>query len=461
MNNKILAVIFSAMILSTVANAAETPKTASQIPVQEVVSVNDTQLSTINYQWWTSYGDENLNYYIKKALSANNDLKIANLRVLEYQQIVKASFGKELPLLTIGADAQSQKYSKNYMPIFNGTIDNYSFPLTASYELDLWGKNRNLTKAAKKELEAAQYSEKASMISISANVASTYFNILKTNKLIELQQQLVDIKQEKLKMTEGKIAAGVGTDDEVIARKKELADAQVSLNQLQNAKGTLISALALLTGDSAENASDLKFSSIDAYKNFKVASSPVNSEQIMQRPDILQTEALLNKAKIDVSVARKDFLPTLKISGQTGFNSRYLGQLFDGNSITYTYGGSILETIFSGGQRRANLKSKKYIYDENIQTYQKTILTSLKEVNDALLTVKTSEENSQEKSKKLSLEQNNLKLAQNRYNVGTYSYYDTLSPTESLLSAQIDFYNTKTDSIINGFTLYKALGGNI
>jgi len=461
MKNKILPVLLSAIIFSAPAIADGTTKIASQAPVQEIVAVNDIQLSTINYQWWTSYGDEHLNYYIKKALSANNDLKIASLRVLEYQQMVKASFGKELPLLTIGGNAQSQKYSKNYMPIFSGTIDNYSFPLTASYELDLWGKNRSITKSAKKQLEAVQYNEKTSMISISANVASLYFNILKTNKVIDLEKQIVKIKQEKLKMVESKIAAGVGTDDEIIARKKELADAQVTLNQLENAKGTLLTALATLTGDSAENISEYKFGSIDTYKDFKVSVSPVNSEQIMQRPDILQAEALLNKAKIDVSTARKEFLPTLKISGQAGFNSKYLGNIFDGNSLTYTYGGSILETIFSGGQRRANLKSKKYVYDENIQSYQKAILTSLKEVNDALLAVKTSDANSQEKAKKLSLEKNNLKLATNRYEVGTNSYYDTLSPQENLLSSQIDFFSTKTDSIIDNFTLYKALGGNI
>lgn len=430
-------------------------------PVAQIKgSVSDYRTEIVNIGWWDMFNDPVLSGYIAKALQANYDAKIAGLRVSEYQQIVRMAFGKEFPVIGVGADSQVQMYSKNYIPIFSGTIANYTFPLTASYELDIWKKNWDKAKSQKKQLEAIQYDEKAALISIVSEVASVYLNVLKTDKDIEFQKQVVNLKKEKYNLVKARFNAGVTTIDEVNAAEKELTDANVALNEYIKISGTLKSALAVLTGESPDNISDLKFGSIDNIDSTSTLADKIKSDKILKRPDILKAETLLEKSKIDVNIARKEFLPDITITGQAGFNSRKFSKVFDGSSFTYGFAGNIFEALFTGGQRRANLKARKFQFDQMRENYQKTILVSLKEVNDSLLSVKTSRQKNEDYLNKINLEKENMKLVNARYNAGVISYLDTLEPELRLISMKKDQIQSKTDLLINNVSLYKALGAN-
>ena len=423
-------------------------------------SVSDYRTEVVNIDWWGKFSDPVLSGYISKALQANHDIKIAGLRVSEYQQIVNIAFGQEFPALSIGSNSTVQGYSKNYIPLFSGTIQNYTFPLSASYELDIWRKNRDKTLSQKKQLEAIAYDEKAALISIVSEVASVYLNILTTNSDISFQKQIVELKSEKLKLIQARLDAGVTTYDDVIAGEKALTDAKVALNDYEKNLGILKTALAVLTGDSPDNIAEMKFGNINNIDSFSNLTDKVKSDKILKRPDILKAEAQLQKAKIDVTIARKEYLPDITLTGQAGFNSKTFSKVFDSNSFTYGFGGNILESVFSGGQKKAMLKSKKYLYDQMLENYQNSIIVSLKEVNDALLKVKTSKQKNEDYLKKLNLEKDNIKLTDARYEAGAISYLETLDPKEKLISIQKDQLQSKTEYIINNFSLYKALGAN-
>lgn len=430
-------------------------------PVAQIKgSVSDYRTEIVNIGWWDMFNDPILSGYIAKALQANYDAKIAGLRVSEYQQIVRMAFGKEFPMIGIGADSQVQMYSKNYIPIFSGTIANYTLPLTASYELDIWKKNWDKAKSQKKQLEAVQYDEKAALISIVSEVASVYLNVLKTDKDIEFQNQFVNLKNEKLNLVKARYNIGVTTIDEVNAAEKELTDANVALNEYKKLSGILKSALAVLIGESPDNISDLKFGSIDNIDVTSTLADKIKSDKILKRPDILKAETLLEKSKIDVNIARKEFLPDITITGQAGFNSRIFGKLIDDSSFTYGFAGNIFEALFTGGQRRANLKARKFQFDQMRENYQKTIMLSLKEVNDSLLSVKTSKQKNEDYINKIKLENENVKLTDIRYNAGVISYLDTIEPELRLISMKKDQIQSKTDLLINNVSLYKALGAN-
>ena len=359
-----------------------------------------------------------------------------------------------------GDFGSKKQYSKNYIPIFTGTIQNYTFPLNASYELDIWRKNRDKTLSEKKRLDAIVYDEKAALISIASEVASVYLNILKIDKDIQLQKEIVDLKNDRLKLVQSRLDAGVTTYDEVIVREKDLTDATVLLNQYENNLGVLKSALAVLIGESPDNIAELKFGNIDNIGSFSNLTDKINSDKILKRPDILKAEAELDKSKIDVNLARKEFLPDITLTGQAGFNSQSFSKVFSSNSLTYGFGANIAELLFSGGNRKAMLKSKKYICDQKRESYQKTIFVSLKEVNDSLLNVKTSSKKNEDYIRKLNFEKDNLKLTYARYEAGAISYLDTLEPKEKLISLKKDQLQSKTDYIIDNFSLYKALGAN-
>ena len=463
MKTKILIIILALLFLNSPAfclgkgkEKLENTKFAPQIEG----SVSDYRTEIINIDWWENFNDPVLSGYIAKALQANHDITMAGLRVSEYEQIVKAAFGKEFPSLSIGSDSTVQAYSKNYIPIFSGTIQNYTFPLSASYELDIWRKNHDKTLSEKKQLEVIGYDEKAALISIVSEVASVYLNILKTDRDIKLQKEIVQLKKDKLKLINARLNEGVTTYDEVNAAEKALTDANITLNEYKKNLGVLKSVLAVLTGESPDNIADLIFGNIDTIESFSNLTDKIKSDKILKRPDILKAETQLQKAKIDVNIARKEYLPDITLTGQVGFNSRNIEKLFQDNSFTYGFGGRIAELLFNGGQRKAKLKSKKYLYDQALENYQKTILTSLKEVNDSLLIVKTSHQKNEDFIKKINLEKENLILTDARYEEGAISYLDALDPKEKLIVLQKEQLQSKTDYIINNFSLYKALGAN-
>lgn len=463
MKSKILIISMALLLLNSPAFCLEKfkVKTEKVKPAPQIEgSVSDYKTETINIDWWDKFSDPILSGYINKALQANHDIKMAGLRVSEYKQIVKVAFGKEFPSLSIGTDSTVQGYSKNYIPIFSGTISNFTFPLSASYELDIWRKNHDKTLSEQKQIESISYDEKSALISIVSEVASVYLNILKTDKNIKLQKEILVLKKDKLKLIQARLDAGAATYDEINAAEKAITDANIVLNEYEKNLGLLKSALAVLTGDSPDNIADLKFGDIDKLDSFSNLSDKIKSDKILKRPDILRAEAQLQKAKIDVNIARKEYLPDITLTGQVGFNARNFDKLLQNNSFTYGLGGRIGELLFNGGQRKAKLKSKKYIYDQMFENYQKTIITSLKEVNDSLLTVKTSYQKNEDCIKKLNLEKENLKLTDVRYEAGVISYLDTLEPKEKLIALEKDQLQSKTDYIINNFSLYKALGAN-
>lgn len=423
-------------------------------------SVSDYKTEIINIDWWEKFNDPLLTDYIVKALQANKDVKIAGLRVAEYKQLVKVSLSNEFPSLNIGADFNVQQYSKNYIPLFSGVLQNYTFPLTVSYELDIWKKNWNKMLSSKKYLETIQYDEKAALISIVSEVGALYLNTLKAEKDIKFQKEIVAIKTNRLNLVKEKYNAGVSSYDEVINREKDLTDATVSLKEYEKTLEVLKNALAVLIGESPDTIAEMKFGNIDNLELFSTFTDKIKSDKIFKRPDILKAEAQLQKAKIDVNIARKEFLPDITLTGQAGFNSTSFEKIFQDKSLIYIFGANIANTLFSGGRNTAILKSKKYYYDQMSENYQKTILTSLKEVNDSLIIVKTSSQKNEDYIKKLNLEKENLKLINERYKVGVISYLDTLEPKEKLIMLQKDQLQAKTDYIIDNFSLYKTLGAN-
>lgn len=460
---KLLLIILSSVFVSSPAFCIDNKENQGNItPVTQIKgSVSDYKSEIINTKWWEKLDDRILNLYIAKALQENKDLKIASLKVEEYKQLVKASIGKEFPTIGIGANLTDQQYSKNYIPIFSGNMSNFTFPLSASYEVDLWGKTKDKVKSENKQLESIAYDEKAALISIASEVASIYVNILKTNQDIEFQNEIINLKNEKLNLIQTKYNVGVCAYDQVLVTEKELADSNTVLNDYKKSLEILKNSLAIFTGDSPENISEMKFGNIYSLNTDFNTEYKIPSEKILKRPDILKAEALLKKSKIDVNIARKEFLPDLTLTGQTGFNSSSFEKIFTGNSFTYGFGANIAETVFKGGQRRAMLKSKKYLYDQMLENYSKTLLVSLKEVNNSLISVKTGYKNNEEIIKKLKFEKENLKLINEKYKAGIISYLDTLEPKEKLILIKRAQLQTKTGYIIDNFSLYRALGANI
>ena len=187
----------------------------------------------------------------------------------------------------------------------------------------------------------------------------------------------------------------------------------------------------------------------------------IPSDTVRKRPDILKSEAQLQKARIDVRLARKDFLPDINITGQLGFNSNSLTKVFDSSSYIASTGVGLLGPIFLGGQKRAALKAKQKVYEEMIENYQQTILKSFQEVNDSLFALKSDIAKDKDNISRINDETGNLDLINTKYNNGAISFLDTLQYKANILVLKKDKIQSKTDCLVDSLSVYKAVGGKL
>lgn len=449
----------------SVAFADNGNKTSTPNSKQLKANVSDSKAEYINRDWWDKFSDPLLRGYIVKAAEANHDLKITSLKVLQSQELIREFFGKEFPLFQLGSNFLREKTSNNIsmgvvrFPAFTRHL--YNFPLTASYELDLWRKNRQRTIQKAKDFEAAKYDEKTTYISLTTSVATAYFNLVNLDRQLELQKDIINLRENILKLKKENYNHGLSSATDVIMANKSLTEAESGLSDLEKQQSIVSNQLAVLTGSSVDDASSLKRTSIKEIEVIKNIPETVNAEIVQNRPDILKAEAQLQKARIDVSLAKKDFLPDITLTGEFGFNSISLSRLFKWDSYMTSFGANLLQSVFTGGQRRARLKAKKYKYQEMLESYQQTILQAFQEVNDSLASLKADTKKNNNNVARIKSEKDNLDLVNNRYQEGAISYLDTLEYTERVLSLEKELNQSKTDCLIDILSLYKASGGKI
>lgn len=459
--------VITLIIVAIIAFNASSPTNAASKPSSKPLraTVEDYRLQYINKDWWDKFNDPVLKQYILKAVSNNYDLKIISLRVKQAGESARESLGREFPTLDINGDFSRRKTSENVsmgsFKIRSYSQNSYNFPIIANYELDLWLKNRDKTLSMKKQLESAIYDEKTAYIALCSEVAGNYFNLVSTDKQLQLQEEIINLRKEILELTKESYNLGLYSASEVTQADKAYTEAQSVFNDLKKAQAILLNHLAVLTGESSNDSSRLDRESIDRIDLLKSPPESLNSDIVRERPDILKAEAQLQKAKIDVKIARKDFLPEFSIIGQFGFNANSLSKVFNWNSYVSSIGVNLFQGLFSGGQRSARLKLKKYQYDEMLNSYQKTILTSFQEVNDSLASLKFDYIKNNDTIKRIEDEKENFRIINNKYTYGAISYLDTLQYKERLISLEKEQIQNKTLCLIDLLSLYKSAGGKL
>ncbi len=416
-------------------------------------------INELNIEFFNRFNDENLNSYIQQALNNNHDLKKAEHVVEQYRQQVKYSLGKELPSFSVGA---------NYIGIKVPELDNFQLkdnafilPFIANYEADLLLKNRDKTKAVKKSYEAAKSDEKAIYLALLSDVATVYTNILQYDELIEKQAKVLKNQEEILERSNKKFECGVISTTELNNAKKNVETVRSSLEKLKKERETTMMQLAVLTGNSSLNISEMKFGTLENFEYSGEIPEEISSEVIFARPDVKASEAKLEKAKIDVRVARKEFFPRFNIVGIWAFNTIAPGTFFSWESSLAAILAGATQDIFKGGMKVANLKIQKAKYEELFEDFNQTNLEAVKEVNTALCIIKHDKQIEENTKNELKLETEIFSNAQRKISQGVISEPEYLAEENRLIGTQTDYAQAKTQRIVNYFTLYKAVGGQL
>ena len=417
---------------------------------------DDYKYAYINMDFWGQFNDDILNSYIERAIKNNYDLKNATLTVEEYYQNVKSQFSNELPQLSAG-------FAPGYIKMPRNSAADWSFatPAFASYELDIFLKNRDKTKSVKKLYEASKFDERAAYISVASAVGSAYFNIVRLDKIIDIQTEIVELRKEIYDLMLQCNKEGLVSTADTVKANKSLVAGQTDLIEYQKQREFLLHQLAVLIGESPANIAELERTSYDNIAYSGIIPNEISSEVIVQRPDYLRAEKMVEKAGIDVRVARKEFLPSLNIAGLALFNASNLGSVWTTKNMLGGLIGSAMLPMFTGGSLTANLRIKKTQYEKILNDYYKTNLTAIQEVNDALVSVKKDTEKMEQTKKQAELEKTDYMYNRDKFNHGVISKLDLIQFKENLLTIDKLVAQQQVECFVDYIGLYKAVGSKL
>lgn len=416
--------------------------------------VSEYKFNDVNLNWWKDYNDDILEGYIVKAIDNNQDLKIATLRVEEARQNVKLQFANELPTASVGVSPLLYK-----MPGVTNSEGAFSVPIMVSYEADLFLKNHDKTKSKKKLLEVSKFNERAAYIAVASSVGSAYFNIVKLDKLISIQNEIIKDRKQIYTLMKERNKQGITSTADLVRADKAYVMATVDLSDLKKAREIMLNNLAVLIGESPNNINELKRISYDELKTQRPIPNEISSDVIINRPDYLAAEKQVEKAGIDVRVAKKEFLPKIDILGLAVFMATSSANSMSWANGLAALGGQAMLPIFTGGAKFANLRLNKNRYEQVLQTYYKTNLVAIQEVNDSLSSLKLDSEKHQKNLKSLEMQKADFKYMQTRYNQGVISGLDLIQQRENILVLRKTVVSSKTECYIDQISLYKARGG--
>ncbi len=413
----------------------------------------------LNTEFFSKFNDIYLYNYINEAILNNHSAKQATARVEQYRQQVKSKFGKELPTLSAGA---------SYLGVKIPTLDDFKLkkgsfilPFVVNYEADFLLKNHDKTKSAKKLYEIAEQDEKIVYLSLLSDVATAYLNVLQYDELIKIQEELIINANNILENDKRKFGRGVINSTTLNNSQKDFEIAKNNLEELVKNREISLMQLAILIGVSSECTENITRGNFEDFEyKFKIPDE-IKSDVIFSRPDVIIAEKQLEKAKIDVRVARKEFLPTFNITGIWIFNTLADGKFFSWNSSFASIMAGVMQDIFTGGKKVANFKFQKAKYEELFENYRQTDLEAVKEVNTSLCIIKHDTNIDNNTQNQLIFETQNYQNAQKMLNQGVISNNDFYNLKRKYLIEKFEKTQTKTQRLIDYFTLYKAVGGKL
>jgi outer membrane protein, multidrug efflux system len=398
-----------------------------------------------NQPFWQELGSEELNRVIEMALAQNLDLEAALHRIEQARAQAKVAGSALYPSVDASAGT-----SRNYLDSGNTTAARGLGSI--SYEIDLWGKNRNQLAAANHRADATQYDREALQLIIVSDTATFYTQVLSLNERIRIAQNNLKNAEEVLRITEARFREGSISGLEVSQQRVAVNNIRAALTSLTEQRSTNLNALAILLGQAPQNiqAPKADFSSL---RMPEVNLTPPAS-LLTARPDIESAEAILRAANADIGIARAAFFPSLTLGVDTSTAAGFGHPAAAATSLA----ANILTPIFTGGRLTGNLEAVTARQKELAAQYQKTVLTSFQEVEDALAALKSNNEQAVLSSESVRESQNAYDIAKARFDAGAVDYLNLLETQRALYQAQDNQVSITQGEFASFIQLRKALG---
>lgn len=402
--------------------------------------------------WWRGFNSNELDRLMAAATTGAFDIASAAARVRQADAQARIAGAALLPAVSGGLDTGRRQTGGG-----NRRTTSYDATLSASYEVDFWGLNRNNADAAAFAARASRFDAATVMLTTQASLANTYFDILSTREQLRVQTENLAAARRILTVIRAQVAAGTATGLDLAQQETLVAQQEAQIPSLRQSISQSTNALGVLLGMPPEQVTV----AAGGLEQLMIPStSPgLPSELLARRPDVLYAEAQLAAANADVAAARAALLPSVTLSASGGFSSAVLGTLLRPEAQVWSLAASLTQSIFDGGARRGQVALSEAQAEELVIAYRRAIVTALADVEDALVALRETTAQEALRQEAATLAGRAAGIAEAQLRAGTINLITLLNTQQSLFSARVSLVEARLARLQAAVGLFRALGG--
>ncbi|MEO6928393.1 MAG: efflux transporter outer membrane subunit [Casimicrobiaceae bacterium] len=464
MKHKPFAIAALALTAAAFAGCASTPVGPPALDLPAVAPKSSNPLAS--ERWWGVFNDPALDKLVDEALAHNLDLAAAITRVDYARSQVLLAQSDLYPSVDLVANAsrdRSTLAATNALPpTYSPISQDFRLGVQASYELDLWGKYRTATRAAREDLLASQYARETVRAAVAAQTAQAYFSLVAADAQLVLLEDTLKSREESLGLQRDRMQAGVIGEYELRTSEAERASVAGDVALARRDVAEYESALAVLAGRSPRDVflpSVERDRQVKAFTSVPLVPAGLTSDLLQRRPDIQQSEAQLAAANLRIDVARADYFPAISLTGVFGRESGLLKNLFSGPALIWGIGASLAQPLLGLKAIEANVDAQTARRNELVVDYTKTVQSAFKDAHDALSANQTTRDALAAQSERATKLSQALEFSDLRYKSGYSPYLEVLDSQRQLLQAQTLQITAARNARLALVDLAKALGG--
>lgn len=410
--------------------------------------------------WWQVFDDTELNRLQHLALNANQDLVAAMHRIEESEATLRIQRADLLPIQSGSSSVQrsQQSANNNQIQVFTPeVVSQYRLGNTMSYELDLWGKVRRSVESKKASLQSVQYARDAVMLRLTGDVAQQYFALRTLDAEAAVLSDTIKVRNDSLQVTRTRFDGGLTTESDVTRAISALASAETDAADVSRRRDLIANTLAELSGQAASSFRVARVSQLPS----RVPEPPMQAPATLlrQRPDIAEAERTLAARSAEIGVAMGERLPSIKLNANLSLESLTLSDLFSGGSRAFSFGPELDLPIFTGGANSARVKRAQAQHAQADAEWRSTVLTAIKEVEDALANQRGYRTLSDKQKTNAEAAAKTTALSSERYQKGLVNYLEVVDAQREELLARRSLVQAQGNRLAASVDLIKALGG--
>ena len=407
-------------------------------------------------KWWEVFQDQELQDLIHTALQYNYDVGIAATRILQAQAQVGITRSDQLPTISGGVEAVNQRSARTkFFPAFETSSNQVD--LSLAWELDFWGKYRRATESARANLLATEWAREAVISTLVSDVAAAYFQLRELDLELEISRRTLASRRDSLRLTQTLARGGATSmldvrqaEQLVFTAAETIPDLERRIEQQENFISTL------LENNPGSIARGMK---LTEQPHAPEIPAGLPSSLLERRPDIRQAEAQLIAANAQIGVAKAEYFPQINLTASGGYQSSALTSLFTGPAGLWSFGGSLVQPIFTGGRIRSNVKFTEARQQEAALVYQQTIQQAFRGVSDALVGYRKEREFREQQEQLTFSAQDAARLSETRYRGGATSYLEVLTNETNYFDAELGLAHAQLNELLGLVRIYRNLGG--